>query len=168
VRGICATIVDCILHPSNCPSANPALCEVVSHDSTDVFGVGSDHSPILLPCLPQPPRTPTRGRSRLTLRMELFYDPEMSQRFRRVVEQNSADLLPLLQPLPANDRQHAQAQVDAACSVVIAMLRKAAADTLGHRMVVPGVTKPWMTRHVADVCARRRLPSLATSWTRPH
>jgi hypothetical protein len=53
-----------------------------------------------------------------------------------------ADLLPLLQPPTANDRQHAQSQVDAACSAVVSMLRKAAADTLGHRTVVPGVTNP--------------------------
>jgi hypothetical protein len=44
-----------------------------------------------------------------------------------------------------------------ACSAVVSLLRKAAADTPGHRTLVPGVKKPWMTRHVADVCARRRL-----------
>jgi hypothetical protein len=47
--------------------------------------------------------------------------------------------------------------VDLVCSEVVSLPRKAAADTLGHRMVVPGVTKPWMTRDVADACARRRL-----------
>jgi hypothetical protein len=48
VRGTCATIVDYILLPSNCSSENPAVCEVVPHDSTDVQGVSSDHSPVLL------------------------------------------------------------------------------------------------------------------------
>jgi hypothetical protein len=57
LHGTCATIVDYILLPSNCPSENPAVCEVVPHDSTDVYGVSSGHSPILLPCLPQPRRT---------------------------------------------------------------------------------------------------------------
>jgi hypothetical protein len=157
VRGKSAAIVDYILLSSTCSAANPPLCEVVPHDSTDVHGVSSDHSPILLPCLPQPLRTPTRERRRVTLRMELLYGPETCHRFRRVVEQSSADLLPLLQPPPATDRQHAPSHADAACSAVISMLRKAAADTLGHRTVVPGVTRPWMTRHVADVCARRCL-----------
>jgi hypothetical protein len=95
--------------------------------------------------------------------MEVVYDPETCERF-RVVERSSADLLALLQPPAANDRQHAQSQVDAACSTVFSLLSKAAADTLGYRTVVSGVTKPWMTRPEADVCARR---SLATKWTHP-
>jgi hypothetical protein len=158
VRGKFATIVDYILLPSNCSAENPALCEVVPHDSIAVYGVSSDHLCILLPYLPQPPRTPTRGRRRVTLRMELLNNSETCERFRRVVvEQKPADLLSLLQPPPANERQHAQSQVDAACSAVVSLLRNAAADTLGHRTVVPGTTKPWMPQHVADVCARRFL-----------
>jgi hypothetical protein len=82
VRSKLATIVDYILLLSDCSAENPGLCQVVPHDSTDVYGVSSDHSPILLPCLPQPPRTPTRGRSRVTLRMELLYDSETCERFR--------------------------------------------------------------------------------------
>jgi hypothetical protein len=89
--------------------------------------------------------------------MELLREPETCQRFHRAVEQNFAHLLPLLQPPPATDRQSAQTQVDTARSVVISVLREAATDTLGYRTVVPGVTKPWVTRHVADVCAQRRL-----------
>jgi hypothetical protein len=72
VQGKSLTIVDYILLPSTCSAANPPLCEVVPHDSTNVYGVSSDYSPILLPCLPHPPRTPTRGRRRVTLRMELI------------------------------------------------------------------------------------------------
>jgi hypothetical protein len=108
VRGKFATIVDYILLPSNCSAENPASCELVAHDSTDVYGVSSNNSPILLPCLRQPPRTLTCGQRRVTLRMELLHDPETCERFRRMIEQNSPDLLPLLQPPPANDRQHGQ------------------------------------------------------------
>jgi hypothetical protein len=116
VRVHCATIVDYILLPSNCSSVNPAVCEVVPHDSTYVYGVSSDHLPILLPCLPQPPRTPTHRPRKATLRMELLREPETCQLFHRAVDQNFAHLLPLLQPPPAADRQSAQTQVDTACS----------------------------------------------------
>jgi hypothetical protein len=87
----------------------------------------------------------------------IYCDPETRQRSHQTVKHSSARLLPLLQPPPATDRQHAQSQVDLACSEVVSLPRKAAADTLGHLTVVPGVTKPWMTRDVADACARRRL-----------
>jgi hypothetical protein len=105
-RGKYTTIADNILLPSDRFSDNPPLWDVVPHDSTDVYGVSSDHSLMLLPCIPQPPRTPTRGYRRVTLRMNLLHDPETCRRCHRGVEQQSADLLPLLQPPPATDRQH--------------------------------------------------------------
>jgi hypothetical protein len=89
--------------------------------------------------------------------MELLHEPETCERFHRAVAHNFSHLLPLLQPPPATDRQSAKAQVYTACSALIYVLRQAATDTLRHRTVVPGVTKPLLTRQGPDICARRRL-----------
>jgi hypothetical protein len=156
-RGDCATIVDYILVPTTASLAGSAECRVVPHTSVDVHGVGSDHAPVLLPCPPQPPRAPARGKRRATLRLERLSDPATQNSFQAAVARDSVHLLSVLTPLPATDPQQAQSQVDAAAAAVLSLVVQAAADTLGFRTVVPGVTKPWITTHVAEICARRRL-----------
>jgi hypothetical protein len=156
-RGDCATIVDYILLPTTASPATLAECEVVPHTSVDVHGVGSDHAPVLLPCLPQPPRATARGKQRATLRLERLSDPATRKSFQAAVKRDSVHLHSALTPPPATDPQQAQAQVDAAATAVLSLLVQAAEATLGFRTVVPGVTKSWMTTHVAEICARRRL-----------
>jgi hypothetical protein len=89
---------------------------------------------------------------------QLSQKAKVKKSYQAAVLRGSVHLFLVSTPPPATKHQHAQLQVDVAAAV-LSLLKQAAASTLGYYTVVPGGAKSWMTPHVAETCARRRLAS---------
>ncbi len=152
VRGVCRSCIDYIVASVPNPQHSPVT--TLLHTAQHVVDCGTDHVPVLAPCLPTlRPAVRRRAPASIRWRLERLHDDDVLQHYQdeldRRLESDAArthDAPPA--PVPSPQRL---------ADTLAAALRGAATAALGTRTVVPGITKSWMTASVsAAIAARRR------------
>ena len=125
-------------------------------DTYDAHLCHSDHVPVIISV----PMTLSHQKPCHTLhrrwRLGNLQRPAIRAAYTNALLQRIPTLFELIQPILDCPEPPSQQQVDQVATAITQTVSSAAASTIGTKYIVPGKTKPWLSRSLAKVLAHRR------------